>query len=94
MTELREATTLGLLAVCLFLPAHAQVRPTLNVEWIYVNKNLAWTSPPKDPELPQYETSRADLAIFYPSGEFAEGSFEIGRYRGKSAVFSFRMRDT
>ncbi len=80
-------TTLALCIVCLLLPAQTRVSPKLNLKWIYVSKNLAWRSPPKDPELLQYQTSRADLAVFYPSGEFAEGNFEVGRYRGQSTIF-------
>jgi hypothetical protein len=74
--------------ICLVLalvPASAAQR--ISIRSVYVSSHLVWTPPPRDPELPKYETSRGEVAVFYPSGEFGGGSFLLGRYRKSGAMF-------
>ncbi len=78
---------LGPLIVCLVSMVIGEPRQELNIRWVYVEDHLTWTPPPKDPELPKYETASARLAVFYPSGEFGEGWFTVGRYPSKSSIF-------
>jgi hypothetical protein len=77
----------ALLVLCFFSFAHAQVGQKVDLKWVYMSKDVVWTPPPKDPELPQYETSHADFAVFYPSGAFAGGLFAVGRYGKKGPIF-------
>jgi hypothetical protein len=73
---------LSLLALLL----HSGV-PKVDIQWIYIRGELAWQSPPKDPELADYETAFAPLAIFYPTGEFVRCDFWIARSKKDQPIF-------
>jgi hypothetical protein len=75
------------LTACLlfFTPSASPREP--DIRWVYVSSGLVWEAPPKDPELPKYEYTYASLAVFYPSGEFREGSFALGRYGERGVMF-------
>jgi hypothetical protein len=85
-TKVQRIMLAGLICIILALTPAATAQ-TIDIQYVYVTTHLVWTPPPKDPELPKYETSFGEFAVFYPSGRFGGGSFFIGRYRKHGAIF-------
>lgn len=70
---------LNTLLACVTCFAQSTSRPKLDLNWVFITNRLTWTAPPKDPELPKYETASANIVVFYPSGEFVDSDFWVGR---------------
>jgi hypothetical protein len=66
--------------------AQTRSQSKIDLKWVYISGELNWVAPPKDPELPKYEVASARILVFYPSGEFADTSFWVGRYK-KGPIF-------
>ena len=62
-------------------PAEAPSKVRLDRKWVFITSPLKWVGPSKDPELPKYKIAEGCLAVLYPSGEFVEGEFSVGRYK-------------
>jgi len=81
-------SVIGILLAILLIPVEGFVqtpaKPHLSLQWMFIALQSAWVPPDRDPELPNYETALASIAVFYPSGEFAAGDFWIGRNRDGS----------
>ena len=77
---------LSTLFVCVAGRAENPPQPRIDLNWVFITDQLTWTAPPKDPELPQYETALAKIVVFYPSGDYVDGVFWVDRYN-KEPIF-------
>ncbi len=69
---------LALVFTALLVVQGNQATEKINVHWVFVRNHLAWKSPPRGAET-GYVYDNADLAIFYPTGEFALVSCTLNR---------------
>lgn len=70
---------LTLFLLALFTMQSSNVPAKVPIYSVFVRNSLVWKSPPKDAETGYVYVDNADLAIFYPSGEFALVSCSLNR---------------
>jgi hypothetical protein len=61
--------------VFVFLPSlPLTATPNINLEWVYINNNLVWESPPSELHKTYQYADNTHIVVLYPSGEFAQVS--------------------